>query len=349
MGNTGTTGATGPQGISGSIGATGPTGPTGANGITGPTGNTGNTGANGVTGSTGPMGATGPTGATGATGPTGSTGPTGPEGLQGIPGATGPQGIQGIPGNTGPMGNTGTTGATGPTGSTGPTGPEGLQGIPGATGPQGIQGIQGEQGPQGIQGEQGIQGIQGEPGRAATVRVGSTIITPPGTPPEVLNVGTDMDAILEFYLPDTAKPIQQVDVLETVNTTPQTSTNQSALIFYDNPVVSGFAIYHAPNTTNIDIQETGIYEISFHGSAGIGGAPVTLPYTALITLVTNGSPVPGGQIQHTFNDSDVVVTISFSTLVRIDSPVTSLQVVVDVPGVTFESIALTVVRLGEVT
>lgn len=132
----------------------------------------------------------GDTGATGPRGPQGEVGPTGPTGPQGIQGPIGPQGPQGIQGIQGEKGDTG------------PQGPIGL------TGPQGPQGPVGEQGPRGYTGDRGEKGEKGDTGNAATVTVGTTTTTAPGTNANVTNSGDNYNAILNFSIPRGEQGVQ---------------------------------------------------------------------------------------------------------------------------------------------
>lgn len=72
-------------------------------------------------------------------------------------------------------------------------------GIP--QGPQGPQGAKGDKGDTGAQGETGPRGPQGERGTNATVYVGTTTTTNPGTQARVYNSGTDSNAVLNFEIP----------------------------------------------------------------------------------------------------------------------------------------------------
>jgi len=72
-------------------------------------------------------------------------------------------------------------------------------GIP--QGPQGPQGPKGDKGDTGAQGETGPRGPQGERGTNATVYVGTTTTTNPGTQARVYNSGTDSNAVLNFEIP----------------------------------------------------------------------------------------------------------------------------------------------------
>lgn len=128
-------------------------------------------------------------------------GPKGDKGDKGDTGATGPQGPQG----------TAATVAIGST-TTLPVGQDASVenvgsiynavlnfGIP--QGPQGPQGAKGDKGDTGAQGETGPRGPQGERGTNATVYVGTTTTTNPGTQARVYNSGTDSNAVLNFEIP----------------------------------------------------------------------------------------------------------------------------------------------------
>lgn len=183
----------------------------------------------------GPMGAQGPRGLTGAQGPVGATGPAGQSGQEG------PAGPQGIQGPQGPAGAPFLIYKVYPTVDEMNAGFEtdGIQegqlvGISQETGGEqggylyikgekeyqfffdinkidGIQGPQGEQGPQGPQGEQGPAGKDGQTGpagpqgTAATIRIGTVSALPAGTPPTVVNMGNENDAVFDFAIPQGEK------------------------------------------------------------------------------------------------------------------------------------------------
>ncbi len=71
-------------------------------------------------------------------------------------------------------------------------------GAPGPVGPQGPQGPQGPVGPA------GQAGGSGAPGAAATVQVGTTLTSQPGTLASVLNSGSPSAAVLNFVIPQGA-------------------------------------------------------------------------------------------------------------------------------------------------
>ena len=383
-GPTGPSGPTGPTGPSGATGLTGPTGPSGATGLTGATGATGPIGPSGVTGligSTGPTGPTGPSGPTGPTGPSGATGPAGPSGATGSTGPTGPTGATGPTGPTGATGSEGTpgtaetivirnttttepenpaavidvgsspdhvldfiiprgaTGAAGPTGPTGATGPTGITGEAGPTG---------SDGPQGQPGEIGATGATGPTGPAATIQVGNVITGEPGTAAEVINTGTEENAIFDFVIPrgEPGGGGGVPDVLATVDQTAQPSTAGGALIFTDTPLVSGAAITHQAGSTDVIINQPGIYQVSFQGTASVDNG-TTIPGTLQVTLNQDGTPVAGAIARHTYTASNEEAELTFNVPIRVTTTPTTINVVTNDAGYTFQNTTLTVLRLGD--
>lgn len=128
-------------------------------------------------------------------------GPKGDKGDKGDTGATGPQGPQGNAATVS-VGSTTTlsVGQDATVTNSGSIYNAVLDfGIP--QGPQGPQGAKGDKGDTGAQGETGPRGPQGERGTNATVYVGTTTTTNPGTQARVYNSGTDSNAVLNFEIP----------------------------------------------------------------------------------------------------------------------------------------------------
>lgn len=258
---------------------------------------------------------------TGATGATGNTGPEGPAGPTGATGATGAAGATGDTGAEGPAGATGATGDIGPTGATGDMGPEGPAGPTGETGPTGA---------------------------AATITIGSVTTGDPGTEASVTNSGTSEDAVFDFVIPR-GEPGGggAPEVLATVDTTPQPTSANGALIFNETPLVSGTAITHTAGSPDVQINQPGIYQAFFTGTVLID-AGTTIPSTLTVQLTLNGVPITGAVARHTFTASNEEVTLSMNA----PFPVTGagiLEVVTSDAGYTFEDASLTVVRLGDST
>lgn len=125
----------------------------------------------------------------------------GPTGAQGPKGDTGPQGLKGDKGDAGAAAtiqvNATNTGAPGTNAQVTNIGNEHFAQL-NFTIPRGATGATGAQGPQG---PQGPQGEKGDDGAAATVTVGTTATTSPGTSATVTNSGTTSAAVLNFGIP----------------------------------------------------------------------------------------------------------------------------------------------------
>ena len=290
----------------------------------------------GPTGATGPTGPTGPTGATGATG----TGVTGATGATGVTGVTGPTGATGF-GATGHTGATGDTGPTGPTGATGATG----AGVTGATGATGATGVTGPTGATGF-GATGPTGATGATGGSTSVSLGDVYTNPPGSEANIVNRGTEDDLILDFYIPrgDTGKT-EFPDALATINQSPQYTKPGGALVFAENTLLTGYRIYHAPNTPNIDVYEPGIYLVMFQGTATVNVC-TALPGTLGVQLSENGYLIPGTHAAETFCSTGEAETLNINALIRLNSPA-ALQVVTDSDNYTFNDIQFSILRISD--
>ncbi len=350
----------GPTGPTGPMGPQGPMGPRGCPGAPGPAGPTGAMGPQGYVGPTGPTGPTGPQGIPGITGATGTAGPTGPQGPQGIPGPTGPRGVTGTTGaaETITIRNTVTSEPETPAAVVDITGspdhildfylPRGATGATGATGAAGPAGATGATGNTGAEGPVGPTGETGPTGAAATITIGSVTTGDPGTEASVTNSGTSEDAVFDFVIPR-GEPGGggAPEVLATVDTTPQPTSANGALIFNETPLVSGTAITHTAGSPDVQINQPGIYQAFFTGTVLID-AGTTIPSTLTVQLTLNGVPITGAVARHTFTASNEEVTLSMNA----PFPVTgagTLEVVTSDAGYTFADASLTVVRLGDST
>ena len=313
-----------------------------------------------IHGATGPTGPTGPQGIPGITGATGTAGPTGPQGPQGIPGPTGPRGVTGTTGaaETITIRNTVTSEPETPAAVVDITGspdhildfylPRGATGATGATGAAGPAGATGATGNTGAEGPVGPTGETGPTGAAATITIGSVTTGDPGTEASVTNSGTSEDAVFDFVIPR-GEPGGggAPEVLATVDTTPQPTLANGALIFNETPLVSGTAITHTAGSPDVQINQPGIYQAFFTGTVLID-AGTTIPSTLTVQLTLNGVPITGAVARHTFTASNEEVTLSMNA----PFPVTgagTLEVVTSDAGYTFEDASLTVVRLGDST
>lgn len=137
-----------------------------------------------------------------------------------------------------------------------------------------------------------------------------------------------------------------LEVLATTDSSGQQPAAGTALIFSEVPLVSGSAITHQPGSTDIEINQPGIYQATLYST--VTAAPGTpIPATAQIRLYSNGTPVTGAIAQRTYTASDETGTLAFSIPFRVDTVPTSLIVVSENDGFRFDDLALTVVRLGD--
>ena len=136
------------------------------------------------------------------------------------------------------------------------------------------------------------------------------------------------------------------EVLATVDTVVQDTTPGGALVFNENPLVSGFTISHQAGSTDIVINQPGIYEAAFHSTVAVAsGTPI--PATVTVRLEANGVPVPGAVASHTFAASGETGNLSFTVPFQVTATPETIRVVVDNAGFTFSDVSLTVVRLGD--
>jgi len=167
-------------------------------------------------------------------------------------------------------------------------------------GPQGPIGPQGIQGVQGVQGGTGTTGPIGLTGNAATLDIGATVTTAPGTSATVTNVGNTHAAIFQFSIPqgasgekgdtgDTGTPgsqgIQGEDATVTAGTTTTGVAGSNATVVNSGTVYHAILDFTIPrgNTGGQGIQ--GIQGIKGDkGDPGLGSGDVIGPASA-----TNGN------------------------------------------------------------
>ena len=136
-------------------------------------------------------------------------------------------------------------------------------------------------------------------------------------------------------------------VLAATDVAPPPSGANQPLVFRDNAVISGTQISHETNSPDIIISGTGIYQILFNSTVGVGPG-VDIPVAINITLQQNGNTVDGGVARHIFTSSGQYVTVSFSAPVSVTSVPSTLNVVTDQANFLFSDLSITVFRLGDV-
>ena len=187
----------------------------------------------------------------------------------------------------------------------------------------------------------------GPPGEAATVEVGTVTTGEPGTPAEVTNVGTPQNAVLNFVIPAGESGGETAPQFLSAYSTPAQSANSGdALIFDRNALINGTAVTHVNNYADILFQETGYYQVSFHGTVSPAKC-TSFPLPVLLYFEQNGNPLPGAAAQHNFQSMNDNEVYAFSQIIRVDSIPTSLNVVVQGGPALYDTISITVLRLGD--
>ena len=227
-------------------------------------------------------------------------------------------------GRRGPTGPAGEDGAPGPTGATGPAGPAGEDGAPGptgATGPAGPTGATGPTGPAGSTGPTGPVGPAGPTG--STGPAGPAGPTGPAGGAESLNL------------------------LSAYSTPPQAAAPETAFLFDRNTESYGTALSHANSSSEIQVQEPGVYLVLFNGT--LGPSPnASFPVSTLLYLTQNGAPVVGSAVRYTFQNAQELANQSFTQPITVTAVPTTLQLVSELNTVLYSDVSLTVLRLSDV-
>lgn len=142
-------------------------------------------------------------------------------------------------------------------------------------------------GPQGPPGPPGRDGVDGQDGQAATITVGTTTTTAPGTDAIVTNVGDDQDAILNFSIPRGA----QGERGETGETGPAGADGFSPVVqVSETPTGYSLIITDAEGTTGANLYN------GVDGQDGADGqaATITVGSTTTGNAGTNASVTNSG-------------------------------------------------------
>lgn len=136
------------------------------------------------------------------------------------------------------------------------------------------------------------------------------------------------------------------DVLVTINDCMQTTDEDTALTFAVNTLVFGKNISHTANSRDIKINEDGIYQISFHGIAGIRRG-TSVPSKVKVQLYYDNKAVRGAVTSHNFNCAGETESLGFDIAVGLEGG-GNLRFVINDDGYTFTDIIVTVIRLGNI-
>ncbi|MFR1519084.1 MAG: spore surface glycoprotein BclB, partial [Clostridia bacterium] len=99
--------------------------------------------------------------------------------------------------------------------------------------------------------------------------------------------------------------------------------------------------------TDVQIAQAGIYQADFHCTIAVD-AGTAIPASVQIQLERDGTAVPGATSTHTFSTTNEVTTMSFNIPFQ-TAGASTIRVVVNNAGFTFENVALTILKLGSTT
>ncbi|GAA0082031.1 hypothetical protein [Clostridium sp. CTA-6] len=198
-----------------------------------------------------------------------------------------------------------------PRGATGPTGPRGSRGVTGprgATGSRGITGTRGVTGPRGITGTRGITGPRGVTGTTGPSQLGTIYVYRDLT--DVLVVGTN-----EAISYDKVGPI-----------------NPPSLYTF------------TPPSTDITINETGLYRISY--------TALTTSSNGITEVFIGGVPVPGSAQKSPGNneivgivDAQVTTAPAVLQIRNVDTQNLTISAATTIPGTTITTVPASVAIL----
>lgn len=137
------------------------------------------------------------------------------------------------------------------------------------------------------------------------------------------------------------------DVLAVTDDTSQTSAAGTPLAFAATALASGNSLSHQPGSADIVINQSGIYQASFHSTVSTETG-ASIPATLTVNLALNGATLPGASATHTFASSAEASTLSFTVPFQVDTTPSTLTAVPVQAGFPFANSSLTVVRLGDV-
>lgn len=125
----------------------------------------------------------------------------------------------------------------------------------------------------------------------------------------------------------------------------QTSTANAPLTFAATPVQYGSSISHTAGSSDIVINDAGIYLVSVSVTTAIP-AGTSLPASGHIRLEANGTNVGGGTAMHTFAAATEVANLAFTVPVVVTAAPTTLTVVAQETGLNYSDAAINVQKIG---
>lgn len=112
----------------------------------------------------------------------------------------------------------------------------------------------------------------------------------------------------------TCDPRYQKSVLNAYTNSVQSVIAQGSVLFNNNNPLTGCSIAHASGSSSVQLRKPGIYLINFNADAS---TTATAGGTITLQLSNNGVIVPGASSTATTTSNTAIVTVSFSTIIRV--------------------------------
>ena len=110
-------------------------------------------------------------------------------------------------------------------------------------------------------------------------------------------------------------------------------------------MTSGGGMTHTPGTAQINLSQTGVYQVFFHSFATVNSG-VSIPTEVTVQLRLNGVTVPGAFVRYSFEHSNETTTLNLAVPVSVSTVPAALTMVVDTSGFTFADSYMTVMKIG---
>ena len=123
-------------------------------------------------------------------------------------------------------------------------------------------------------------------------------------------------------------------------------TNGGALVFDQNGVINGTAVSHTAGSSNIVINQTGFYRVTFNATL----APVKnadLPLSITLSLKLQGTDVPGGAAIQLFHTSREGENVAFSQIIRVTTVPSTVTIVATGGSFLYSVASILVERIGD--
>ena len=136
-----------------------------------------------------------------------------------------------------------------------------------------------------------------------------------------------------------------MSLLSAYSTPSQPLDSGDAIEFDRNSLSLGSAASHTPGSSQFQINQTGVYLVSFHGVIS-AAKQNTFPVNIATSLNLNGNVVSGATVPYNFQASSQSSADSFVVPISIASVPSTLQVTTTGGNALADAVSLTILRLG---